>query len=91
MTLKANRASTNEIAAPKKSDSHVNPKLFTLQQAQEINSVQTELNLIDKSNKFYCTDSKMQKQFFHDYHQWGANKKVKETINKRKKAQRPCG
>ena len=52
MALKAKRESTNEIALPEKFDSDVNPKDFTRKQAEAINSINTEFNLIDKSNIF---------------------------------------
>ena len=86
MTLKANRESTNEIASPEKFDLDVFPKDFTREQSQANNSIKTEFNLIDKSNKFCFADSKIDKQFNHDYHHGAANKEMMEIINKREKS-----
>ena len=52
-------------------------------QAQRSNSINTESNVIIKSNNFDFTDSKTEKQFNYEYHHWGANKKVMDIINKR--------
>ena len=86
MALKYNQESFNEIASPKNFNSVFNPKDFTRQHAQENSSINTEFNLIEKSNNFYFTDSKIEEQFNYDYHHWAANNKVMEIINKRDKS-----
>ena len=83
MTLTANRESANVIASPMKFNSDVNPKDLTREQAQATTPFRSEPNLIDKSNNFYFTDSKMQSQFKYDYHHWGANSKVLKNLSKR--------
>ena len=59
MTLKANRESTDEIASTEKSDSDVNSKDFTCEQAQAINSSKSELILSDKKKQvsFYSFEN----------------------------------
>ena len=86
MTLRANRELTTEIAPPKKFNWDANSKHFTREQAQTINSINTEFNPINKSNNFDFTDSKTEKQFKYEYHHWGANKKVMDIINKTQKS-----
>ena len=86
MTLKANQESTDENASTEKSDSDVNSKDFTCEQAQAINSIKVEFILSDKKNKFHFTASKMEKQFNFEYHHWADNKKVVEKINKCEKS-----
>ena len=86
LTLKANRELSNEIAPPKKFNSDANSKDFTREQAQTINSINTQFNPITKSNNFDFTDSKMEKQFNYKYRHWGGNKIVMDIIKKREKS-----
>ena len=68
MTLKTNRETTKENVSPKKSISGANPKHFTRDQAQTINSISTESNLNKKSNNFdVTTDLKSEKQLDYKY------------------------
>ena len=53
MTLEVSRESNNENVSPRNFDSEVNPEDFTREQAQAINSYNTEYNLIDKNNDFF--------------------------------------
>ena len=86
MTLKKNRAFTNENVSPKKFIRDANSKDLARKQAQAINSTNTNFDPINKISNFDFTDSKMEKQFNFNYHHWGARTKVTPTINKRKKS-----
>ena len=81
MASTTNRELNNEIASLKNFIPDVKSKDFTPKRTQAIKSIFKNHSLIDKINKFDFTDSKMEK-FPHEYHHWGANKRIMDIINK---------
>ena len=80
MGLTTSRESTNEIASPKTFFPDSKSKDFTRERTQKSNI--KNYNLIDKIDKFAFTYSKIEKQFAHEYHHWGAKKKIMDIIIK---------
>ena len=84
LALKTNCELTNENASPRKFIPDVKSNVFTRKQTKAIKSINTNCYFIDKFNKFDFTDSKKE-ETSHEYHQWGAYKKIMDIINKRMK------
>ena len=82
----ANRELTKGFISSKIFIPDVKSKYFTREQTQAIRSFSTNHCLIDKNNKFDFTDSKMEKKFMYEHHQWTFNKKIMDINSKRDKS-----
>ena len=82
MILKTKREWTSEVASPKKFFPDVTSEEFTREQAQTVNSINTNFNLLDEKNKLAFAHLKMEKNFTYEYPHWGTNKNLMDSFNK---------
>ena len=68
-----------------------NSKHFKREQVQLISSINTNFNPNITFNNCDFTDSNVEKLLNYDCDHWGANTKVMDIINKKRKIRRPFG